>query len=157
MPPIKRKLTADEATQRLARRMARAEMSPAAALRSLRSWGLSAETSQKVMDYLRHERYLDEERYAKAYVHDKLIFQRWGRLKLRAGLQREGIDDTIIDKTLGTIGQEQYRAILRGLLREKEQTTDAENLKDLRFRLLRFAASRGFEAELSYDVLDEIL
>lgn len=157
MSPINRKLTADEAQSRLSRRMARTEISPAAAMRSLRTWGLAEEDCQKVIKRLRRENFLNERRYAQAYVHDKLTFQRWGRIKIRAGLFREGIGETSIDKALASIDDSEYRTILRDMLLAKERTLDAKEVTNRRIRLMRFAASRGFETELTFEILDDIL
>lgn len=157
MSPINRKLTADEAQSRLSRRMARTEISPAAAMQSLRTWGLAEEDCKKVIKRLRQEDFLNEQRYAQAYVHDKLTFQRWGRIKIRTGLFREGIGETAIDKALDSIDDSEYRTILRDVLLAKERALNAGDVTNRRIRLMRFAASRGFETELTFEILDDIL
>lgn len=157
MSPINRKLTADEAQSRLSRRMARTEISPSAALRSLRTWGLTEQECQKVIRRLRQEDFLNEKRYAQAYVHDKLSFQRWGRMKIRAGLFREGISEAIIDKAIDAINESEYRSILRDVLQTKKRALDADGNATRRIRLLRFATSRGFETDLVFEILDGML
>ena len=50
--------------------------------------GLSAEAVENVLMRLESEGFIDENRYARAFVHDKLNYDHWGRVKMRAALQQ---------------------------------------------------------------------
>lgn len=49
----------------------------------LRETPLSATDRELVLDALEDEKYIDSARYARAFVHDKLAYDRWGRLKMQ--------------------------------------------------------------------------
>ena len=65
-----------------------------------------------IIDRLKHERYLDNERYARAYCRDKLRFNGWGRIKIGYMLRGKGIEQEFIDAALADIDEEQYADIL---------------------------------------------
>ena len=53
----------------------------------LQQWQATPEQVEQIVCHLQEQKYLDEQRYCCAFVHDKLLYQGWGRMKLRAGLQ----------------------------------------------------------------------
>ncbi len=111
----------------------------------LTAWGMSEEALQDtIIDYLYDEKYLSEERYCRAFVHDKLRYQKWGRIKIRAMLQQKRLSAHCIREAMNTINEEEYLHILKEILNQKEKTLQREKPEICRAKLLRFAASRGF-------------
>lgn len=107
----------------------------------LRTWAgedalSSAEISQ-IIDHLLTNKYIDELRYATAFVNDKVRFAGWGRMKIRAGLYAKRIDESTIDQALATIDEDDYKKALDKALRQKKGAT--------REQVARFLLSRGFE------------
>ncbi len=120
----------------------------------LTAWGMPEEQLQDtIIDYLYQENYLSEERYCKAFVHDKVLYQGWGRVKIKAALQAKRLPAKQIDAALATIEEEPYLQILADLLRKKKRSLQGEEPEMLRMKLLRFAASRGF----LYNEIDKAL
>ena len=95
-----------------------------------------------------NEKFIDENRYCSAFVNDKLRFNHWGRIKIRAKLMEKRLPRELIAAALENIDEEEYNNILRTLLanKAKEVNTDEEHKR--REKLLRFAASRGFEPSI---------
>ena len=87
---------------------------------------------------------LDDERYARAFIHDKVRFARWGTRRIAMELHQKGIDSHIFEPLLHDINQEEYSDALQSLLRTKARTIKASSPYELRMKLLRFAASRGY-------------
>lgn len=116
--------------------------------------GLTAEEAEKQIDRLEDEGFIDEKRYALAFVHDKTCYDRWGRLKTRQALRMKGIPTTVADEALAGIDGKDYAEGLRRLLQTKEKSLP-EDLPEheRRARLARYAAGRGFEAELIFDII----
>lgn len=116
----------------------------------LSAWGMTeAECQDLLLNYLRENDYLSEYRYCRAFVHDKLLYQGWGRIKIRVGLQLKGLPLADIQTALAEIEETQYQQILQDLLRKKarslKQGTDFEQIEpEGKARLIRFASSRGF-------------
>ena len=117
--------------------------------------GLSLSDCNEVLDQLERERFIDEARYARAFVHDKTLYDRWGRMKTRQALAVKNISNVDIEQALATIDPAEYREILRRLLLTKAPTIKADTDYERAQKLLRFAAGRGFEAELVFSVIGE--
>lgn len=125
-------------------------------LRKLLEKGLPRPEADCLLDRLEAERYLDEARYAEAFVTDKTALDRWGRIKTRQALMMKGIDPAVIARALDTIDPDAYRATLRDLLREKARTLPATPPYQLRQKLIRYAAGRGFEADEVFGCLEGV-
>ena len=117
--------------------------------------GLSASEADEVVARLRAERFLDDERYARAFVHDKLAFNRWGRLRLRRELRAKRIAAEAIDAALVAIDEVAYRDTLLALLRAK-LPQGGDTSPQARARLLRNAMAHGFETSLVIDCLRQL-
>ena len=72
-------------------------------------------------------------------------------------LRAKAIDDQTIQEALNNIDDESYRATLKEELIKKRKSVKASNHYDLKGKLVRFASSRGFESDLIYKVLEELL
>ena len=114
----------------------------------LDAWGVSYSSQQTIIDRLIDEKFIDEKRYSSAYVNDKLRFNHWGRIKIRAKLKEKKVPQEEITTALENIDDEEYNNILQTVLNNKSKEIK-ENIDIKRKeKLLRFAASRGFEPSL---------
>lgn len=107
--------------------------------------GLTGEESDRIIARLLKERFIDESRFARYFVNDKLRFNKWGRIKISYELQRKGIPADIRAEALAGIDEQEYQDILFSLLKSKKKTTRGKDERDVYTKLLRFAAGRGFE------------
>lgn len=119
----------------------------------LRQWGMSGEESEAVIEKLERERFIDERRYAQAYVHDKFNYNKWGRRKISLMLFAKGIADDIVEEALQTIDDEAYEETLYRLLEAKLGIMKWSDTRERNAKLVRYAAGRGFESSLIYEVL----
>lgn len=149
-------ITPDNAFLRLATLCARSEQAEGDLRRKLHDWALQPSDADAIIDRLKHERYLDNERYARAYCRDKLRFNGWGRIKIGYMLRGKGIKQQHIDAALAEIDDEQYSAILDDALTAKAKTLSGKPAEQMRAALLRFASSRGFEPSLIYRALEHL-
>lgn len=117
--------------------------------------GIESIDKEKIIDSLIKNRFIDEKRYAKAFVNDKFRYNGWGRVKISMQLRLKGISQDVIDKALETIDSEEYSEKLRQMLASKGRSVKAANLFEQRAKLTRFALSRGFEIDLIYTILGE--
>ncbi len=121
----------------------------------LESWGVSSKNKEKIINFLIDEKFIDEQRYATAFVKDKFNFNKWGKLKISAHLKSKNIPGEIITSALHNIDNELYFQVLKELLSVRKRSIKAKNKYDLKARLLRFGLSRGFESSLIYEVLND--
>lgn len=111
----------------------------------IRKTGLSENVCANIIERLRKEKFLDDARFAKAFVKDKLRFNKWGRIKISYELQRKYIPHSIIEDALSGIDNQEYLSILQDLLKSKKKITKGKDGYDVFNKLLRFAIGRGFE------------
>ena len=122
-------------------------------LEKMRKWELSDEAQARIMERLVKDRYVDDERYARAFIKDKIRYNKWGRRKVEQALWMKHIDDDIRQRTLDEVDDEEYLSVLRPLLKEKRRTTKASSDYELNQTLIRFALGRGF----TYDIIEQCL
>lgn len=150
-------LTADQAFSRLATLCARAEYCQHDMLERMRRWGLDDEAQASVMQRLTEGRYVDDERFCRAFVSDKTRYNKWGRRKVEQALWMKRIDPDIARRVLDELGADDYAATLRPLLEQKRRTTKASSPYELRTKLTKWALGRGFDIGTIRQCLDDIL
>ena len=118
---------------------ARSEHCAADVRRKLYEWGAPAEIAESIEEILYERDFLNDARFCNAYVHDKVEYQRWGRLKIQAGLRALQLPESEIAKALDSIEEKCYFSNLRKLIQERR--SDSEDKR------LRFLLQRGFTYE----------
>ena len=123
----------------------------------LTQWELSDEEIAEAVDYLVKEHFLDEERFVRFYVNDKLRFNKWGKVKLRFMLRQKQIPETIVREALDQINDELYINTLHSLLNAKVKSVKGATGYERKGKLAVFAQSHGFEAELAFRIANELI
>ncbi|MDD5571751.1 MAG: regulatory protein RecX [Bacteroidales bacterium] len=118
---------------------------------------LKAEVNEDVitniLKKLISEKFIDENRFARAFVHDKLEFQKWGLLKIKQALYLKGISEEDIKEALQGIDKESYLTKLEEISRNKLRSIKAESDYERSQKLLRFLASKGVSTDDAYQIL----
>ena len=146
-------MTEQEAYLQLASLCANAEHCQYEMLQKLKKWELPDEVQARVMARLVSERYVDDERYARAFVKDKIRYNKWGHRKVQQALWMKRIDDDIQQRVLNEVDDAEYLAVLKPLLKQKAKSVKAESDCELNQKLVRFAFGRGF----TYDIIRQCL
>lgn len=114
----------------------------------LKFWGVDSVDIDAIIEQLQKEKFIDDLRYAIAYVRDKVRINRWGRVKIQYMLSMARIKHSVIDQALNEIDEEAYAELLKELLvkkaRELKNESDPHHKKQ---KLVKFAQGRGFEVE----------
>lgn len=140
----KKEITEQQALSRLMALCARGEHSSGEMLQKMRLWGLADEVQARIMERLTKDRFVDDERFARAFVNDKIKYNQWGRRKIEQALWAKGVDRDVQQRVLDAVDDEEYIKVLRPLLRSKERSITARNEFERQMKLIRFAQSRGF-------------
>jgi regulatory protein len=111
--------------------------------------GLPAPSAERIIHTLMDEKYIDQARFARSFVHDKLHFNNWGRIKIGYELSRRNIPPGLRREALEEIDEAAYRSNLLALLEKKLQSIRGKDEHEAYAQLLRFAAGRGFEGHLT--------
>ena len=151
---MKKEKTEEEAFLQLAALCANAEHCQYEMLEKMKRWELSEEAQARVMARLIEERYVDDRRYARAFVKDKIRYNKWGRRKVQQGLWMKRIDKEIQDEVLNEIDEKEYLNVLKPLLKQKRKSIKANSDYELNQKLVRFAYGRGFTFDIIRQCLD---
>ena len=137
----------DIALNKLASYCVSAERCKSDLIDKLKRWELPVDAIERVIAKLEKEKFIDEERFCRAFVKDKFRFAKWGKKKIAQALYYKNISQSISYKYLDEINQEEYIELLTDLLNAKRKTIRAKDAFELNGKLIRFALSRGFEFE----------
>lgn len=96
--------------------------------------GATTEQTDAIIDKLQQQSYINDARYCQAFVHDKVAFQAWGRMKIIMGLRAKHLPDELINDAIGNIDTDTYNANIRKLILSKR---NQDRQKQLRFMLQR--------------------
>lgn len=116
-------------------------------LRRMQRWQVDEATQREVISYLVKEKYIDEERYARFFINDKIKYNRWGRRKVEQALYFKHIPREVYEPLLDDVANEDFESVLLPLLQNKEKNLKYANDYEKRMKLLRFAMQRGFSYE----------
>ena len=120
----------------------------------MKRWGVEPDAQDRVVARLVKERYIDNERYARAFVKDKIRYNKWGRRKVMQALWMKRIDDDIQHRVLDEIDDKEYIDVLIPLLKQKRKTIKAKSDYELNQKLARFALGRGFDFGIIRQCMD---
>ncbi len=148
-----KEVTEQGAYLQLAQLCARSEHCQYELTEKMRRWGMSDEAQARVMARLVGERYVDDERYARAFVRDKIRYNKWGRRKVEQALWAKHVGDDISERVLGEVGDDEYLSVLRPLLQQKRRSVKADSDYERNQRLVKFALGRGF----TYDIIRQCI
>ena len=148
-------LTPDQVLDKMAKYCAYQERCVKDVHDKLKAFEISEEEKAKIIDYLLDNRFVNDERYAKAFVRGKVNQSGWGVNKIRFHLIQKGIDKNIIDEALGQTDEEAYKQRLIDILKTKSKTVKAENDFEKKRKLAAYAMQKGFEGSLVWEVLKE--
>ena len=140
---------------------AKAERSAKEVTDKLYKWSLepiAAEDVERILEWLRTNHFIDEERYVHHFVADKTEFLGKGPFMLRRELRLKGVSDEAIERELATIPDDKWIDLLERYLAPKLERCrkKAKSSYDLRRRLMTAAYGRGYPSEITEEVLREM-
>ncbi len=144
----RRELNEQQAFERLAALCARGEHCQHDLLQKLRQWGVDDEAQARVMERLVRERYVDDGRYAAAFVHDKVCYNQWGRRKIEQALWMKHVDEATARAALDAVDDNDYVSQLRPLLQQKRRGIRARSEYELNMKLAKWAMGRGYTMDI---------
>lgn len=154
----KRDKTPQQALQSLMRMCARSERSSGDALRLMKRWGVADDEARKVLSRLQAERFIDDARYAEAFVRDKLNLSGWGAYKIKMSLRAKGVSRDIIEDVVAPMLEAtDMTERLEEMMQRKLRTLKYSSPYEAKTKLIRFAASRGYDMEQAVECASKIV
>lgn len=153
----KKIITPDQALERLEALCAKSERCTDELRRKLYTWGIAAEERERIIEQLERTRFVDDERFARAYVGDKWRFSRWGKRKIMAGLATKRITGAVAREAIEEeINAEEYYEGLLEVTRERLRRTDAPDDYERGMKVMRSLIAAGFETPLAARAVREV-
>lgn len=134
---------------------ARAEYASAEILKKLAGWGISRAQAREIVDNLVAEGFIDDHRFALAYVNQQALYAGWGGRKIAMSLRLKGIDSDTIAEALDAIPPEQWQQSAIDAARNKARSLGAIDY-EARVKIYRHLASRGFDSSAINAALKQI-
>jgi len=147
-------ISEQEALSRLMALCSRSEHSEGELLAKLRQWKIDDAAQARIMKQLTQQKFVDDERFTRAFIRDKIEYSKWGRRKIDQALWAKGIDEKTRRQALDAIDDATYLAVLRPLINSKRRQTHATSEWEMNGKLVRFALSRGFTMQLISQCID---
>lgn len=145
MKDTPRKTPETKALNRMANLCARREYCVFDIKSKLMRYELGHESIERIIEHLKKEKYIDELRFARSFINDKIRFNKWGRVKIDFVLRQKRIPQDIITEAFLGFSDEDLNASLNDVLNSKWKTIKGNSEQDKRTKLIRFALGRGFE------------
>lgn len=141
------KISESYAIEKLKELCSRAEKSEYDICKKLSDWGLDNKT-EKILSILKEENYINNVRFARAFVTDKIRLNKWGKYKVRMLLRGKNISDTIIREAFEAFDDDEYREIVYSELKKKMKLLKIDDPYKLKAKIYAFGNQRGYESDL---------
>jgi regulatory protein len=149
--------TAQEAIAKIQKYCAYQERCHSEVRTKLFEYGLRSSDVDEIITNLILSGFLNEERYAKAFAGGKFRMKKWGRLKIIHALEANGVSRNCVQSGLKEIDAGDYEKTLRAILERKNEDVEESNIYSRRDKLSKFAIQKGYEPELVWKILREML
>jgi len=121
----------------------------------LYEWGQYPSAVENIISRLIESNFLNEERFAKAYAIGKFRQKGWGKIKIKLGLKFKRVSEPLIKKALNSIDGDEYLKMLTMIIAKKMPSIKEKDPFKRKYKLHKYALSRGYENDLIQDILKE--
>lgn len=155
-PKFKKKYTPGQAKLKMESYCAYQERSHFEVKEKLYSYGLYSTDVNQILSHLIENNFLNETRFAEAYVSGKFNIKHWGRNKIKHGLKQKQVSAANIKHAMNLIDSEKYFETLKKLVIKKNKLVKEKNKIKRKYKLMSFLASKGYESDLIIEALKGI-
>lgn len=152
----KKTISEENALKRMMRICSRKEYCTFEIKQKLYNLQLQSNSIDKIISELIKSKFIDDKRYTRSFINDKLQFSKWGIIKIRHSLKLKQIPDSLIDEALQEIEPDSLNEHLQTLISRKYETVKGNNEYDKRTKVIRFALGRGFNMSEIIRCIDKI-
>lgn len=153
----KKTYTVQEATKKLEHYCAYQERCHQEVQRKLSNMHMIPEAIDVIIVHLLQHNFLNEERFAKAFVRGKFKFKNWGRGRLTFELKKKGVSKFNINQALTEISDEEYVEVFNGLAEKRVESIKEPNVYKKKSKFINYFLYRGWESHLVYDKASELI
>lgn len=122
----------------------------------MKRWELPEDAIARNMEFLIKHQFVDDARFARFFINDKVKYNKWGRRKVEQALWMKHIPKELSDPVFEEMEDEVYLETLRPMLQNKYKTIKAKNDYERSMKLIRFALGRGYSMDIIRKCIDNL-
>ena len=122
----------------------------------LRDMNMIPQAIDMIIVHLLDNNFLNEERFARAYVRGKFRIKKWGKYRIAQELKRKGITKNLITSALNDISDNEYIQTFSELAEKKVASIKDSNVLKRKKKLADYLLYRGWESHLVYEKVNEL-
>ena len=145
-----------KAYQLLSARCTKKEISSNEAMKYAAKFDLKLVEKNQLINQLKKNKFIDHQRYARAFVKDRFKFYKWGKLKIKHHLIQKGIEERLIDEALNNINQEEYSNLIIQEAKKKQEAIGGLVDFKSRQKLCKYLNQKGFEGDLVFEIVENL-
>lgn len=125
----------------------------------LQVWQVPGKCTESIIKSLIEDQFIDEERFARAFIKDKIFLNHWGKMKVSYGLRQKQLTGQWVEALMKEVDDMAYRDMLFKQAENKlRQLRKKENNPyRLKAKLMAFLQQRGVESNLCYEIADSLI
>lgn len=124
--------------------------------RKLTEMRMIPQAKEQIIMSLIEDDYLNEERFALAFVKGKFRIKKWGRIRLKAELKKRKISKYLIKSALEQISEKDYLFTFEELANRKANSIKADSILLKKKKLADYLIYRGWESSLVNDKVNQL-
>ena len=109
---------------------------------------------EEVIDKLIDYKYLDDDRFTKAFIKDKLNFTNWGDYKIKNELKRLGVNEEIIYNNMSNIDDNIYYERINKIINKDISTNKKYNGIKLKNKIYNHLLTLGYSKEKVISIIN---
>ena len=152
----KKPMTEQQALLKLTTLCTQSEHCSQEMLDKMKKWELPEDAIARNMQFLIEKKFIDDERYARFFINDKVKYNKWGRRKVEQALWLKHISKDISDPIFDEMEDDIYMDTLLPLMKNKYKTIKAKNDYERSMKLIRFALGRGYGMDIIHKCINRM-
>ena len=156
MFPPKKTYTVEEALVKLQKYCSYQDRCHKEVAQKLKEMQMISQASEQIILKLIEGNFLNEERFAMAYVRGKFRIKNWGKRRLVSELKQRQISKYIINKALNQISEDDYKATFETLAERKATSILGSSKLKKKKKLADYLLYRGWESHLVYEKVNQL-
>ncbi|WP_100613532.1 regulatory protein RecX [Confluentibacter citreus] len=157
MQPPKKTYTLQEATKKLEHYCVYQERSHQEVRQKLMDMYMIPEAIDVIIIHLLEHNFLNEERFAKAFVSGKFNIKKWGKSRLTYELKKKDISKVNIKAAIDGISDEHYIDVFNSLANKKVDLIKESDKWKKKKKFVDYFIRLGWESYLVHDKANELI
>ncbi len=156
MFPPKKTYTVEEALVKLQKYCSYQDRCHKEVAQKLKEMQMISQASEQIILNLIEGNFLNEERFAMAYVRGKFRIKKWGKRRLVSELKQRQISKYIINKAINQISEDDYKTTFEVLAERKATSLLGKSKLKNKKKLADYLLYRGWESHLVYEKVNQL-